>query len=184
MQEQILFAGFGGQGVMFVGMLVAYAAMDEGREVTWIPSYGPEMRGGTAHCFVVISDRPIGSPVVRRPGAAVVFNTPSFEKYEPLVAPAGLLVRNASLITQCSQRADITELGIGATEIADELGSPRLVNMVLLGATLVARPCVSLLSVSAALEKHLPEHHRDLLSLDREALQRGVEAAKQLLVLR
>jgi 2-oxoglutarate ferredoxin oxidoreductase subunit gamma len=85
MQEEFVFAGFGGQGVMFVGQLLAYAAMGEGFEVTWIPSYGPEMRGGTAHCFVVIGDKPIGSPITRQPKVAAVFNNPSFEKYEPLV---------------------------------------------------------------------------------------------------
>src|SRR5689334_11950070 len=99
MQKEYLFAGFGGQGIMFAGQLLAYAAMDYGLEVTWIPSYGPEMRGGTAHCVVVISDKPIGSPIVAHTSAALVFNNPSFNKYESVVRSGGLLVSNASLIS-------------------------------------------------------------------------------------
>ncbi len=177
MQQEFLFAGFGGQGVMFVGQLLAYAAMHEGFEVTWIPSYGPEMRGGTAHCFVVISDRPIGSPIVRYPGTVIVFNNPSFEKYEPMVAPGGLLARNASLITQASQRTDITEMAVPATSIADELGNLRLANVVLLGAVVAARPVISLEAVKHALDEHIPQHRRDLLSLNYVALTRGAALA-------
>jgi len=177
MHESFLFAGFGGQGVMFAGQLLAYAAMNEGREVTWIPSYGPEMRGGTAHCFVVISDRPIGSPVVRNPGVAVVFNNPSLQKCEPMVVRGGLLVRNSSLVVDASQRADITELAVPATEIADKLGNTRLTNVVLLGAMLVARPVLPLEAVRRALEEHLPAHRRDMLMLNLEALKQGAEFA-------
>src|SRR5574341_1968299 len=108
MQEEFLFAGFGGQGVMFAGQLLAYAGMHEDMEASWIPSYGPEMRGGTAHCFVVLSDKPIGSPVVKHPKTIVVFNNPSFIQYEPLVAPNGLLAMNVSLIKERSLRSDIT----------------------------------------------------------------------------
>ena len=100
MQHTILFSGFGGQGVMFVGQLLAYAGVAEGLNVTWIPSYGPEMRGGTAHCTVILSDKQIGSPIVAHPQIAAVLNEPSFEKYEPLVAEGGLLVINASLFTR------------------------------------------------------------------------------------
>jgi 2-oxoglutarate ferredoxin oxidoreductase subunit gamma len=180
MQEEFLFAGFGGQGVMFAGQLLAYAAMDEGFEVTWIQSYGPEMRGGTAHCYTVISDRPIGSPVVRHPKVAVAFNSPSFEKYEPLVAPGGLVVRNSSLITAHSQRTDITELAIPGTGTADELGNLRLANMVLLGAVLMGRPVLSIDALKHALNHHIPEHRRDLLDLNYDALERGAELARSL----
>ncbi len=143
-QEEFLFAGFGGQGVMFVGQLLAYAGMDEGLEVTWIPSYGPEMRGGTAHCFVVISEKPIGSPIVGNPRTVIAFNGPSFEKYDSLVAPGGLLVSNASLIAHHSARTDIRTLEVPATSIADELGNMRVTNLVMLGAVLGAHPVLPL----------------------------------------
>jgi 2-oxoglutarate ferredoxin oxidoreductase subunit gamma len=180
MLEQFVFAGFGGQGVMFVGQLLAYAALDEGREVTWIPSYGPEMRGGTAHCMVVISDRPISSPVVQHPQVAVVFNNPSLDKYNCLVVQGGLLVVNVSLVTRMCQRSDLTELDIPATQLASELGSVRVTNMVLLGAALAVRPVLPLESVRRALEKHVPERHRDLLALNLEALERGAGMAEEL----
>ncbi len=177
MQEEFLFAGFGGQGVMFAGQLLAYAAMEEGKEVTWIPSYGPEMRGGTAHCFVVISDRPIGSPIVRHPKVAVVFNNPSFEKYEPLVAPGGVLAVNASLVTLRSSRTDITVLEVPASDIADELGNLRIANLALLGAALMARPVLPLDAIKRALNNHIPEHRRDMLQVNYKALERGAEFA-------
>ncbi|HEC24352.1 MAG TPA: 2-oxoacid:ferredoxin oxidoreductase subunit gamma [Chloroflexi bacterium] len=180
MQEEFLFAGFGGQGVMFAGQLLAYAAMDEGLEVTWIPSYGPEMRGGTAHCYVVISDKPIGSPIVKHPKVVIVFNYPSFERYAPEVAPGGLLALNASLITQRSHRTDITELPVPATELADELGNLRLANVIMLGAVLAVRPVLSLDAMRHALENHIPEHRRDMLSANLEALERGADFAASL----
>lgn len=183
MQEQILFAGFGGQGVMFVGQLLAYAAMDARYDVTWIPSYGPEMRGGTAHCTVVISDKPIGSPIVSYPGIAVAFNNPSFEKYEPLVAAKGLLVYNASLIDRQPQRPDIETLAVPATDIADELGNLRLTNIVMLGALLAMRPLLTLDQIRHALAGHIPSHRRDLLPLNLEALERGAMVVQQTLEL-
>jgi 2-oxoglutarate ferredoxin oxidoreductase subunit gamma len=180
MQETFLIAGFGGQGVMFAGQLLAYAAMNEGLEVTWIPSYGPEMRGGTAHCYVVISDRPIGSPIVKHPQVVLVFNNPSFDKYEPLVAPGGVLARNASLVASASARTDITELPVPATALADEIGDLRLANVVLLGAVLTARPVISLDVLRSALEEHISAHHRDMLLLNFEALDRGAAFAASL----
>ncbi len=180
MQEQILFAGFGGQGVMFVGQLLAYAAMDNGYEVTWIPSYGPEMRGGTAHCYVVISDKPIGSPVVSKPKVAVAFNKPSFERYEPLVASDGLLVYNSSLIEDRSERTDTTQLPVPATDIADELGNLRLTNIVMLGALLTMRPILTVDALREALDAHIPSHRRNLLPLNLEALDRGAAEVKDL----
>lgn len=181
MQEEFLFAGFGGQGVMFVGQLLAYAAMSEGYEVTWIPSYGPEMRGGTAHCFVVISDKPIGSPIVRYPKTVVVFNNPSFEKYEASLAAGGLLARNASLIGASSMRTDIIDLGCPATALADELGNSKLANVVMLGAVLAARPVIPVEAVKRALDEHIPAHRRDLLGLNYKALERGAEFAANLM---
>jgi 2-oxoglutarate ferredoxin oxidoreductase subunit gamma len=179
-QRELVFSGFGGQGVMFVGQLLAYAAMDEGLHVTWIPSYGPEMRGGTAHCFVVISDRAIGSPQVRQPKVAVVFNSPSFDKYEPLVEAGGLLVINTSLINGRSARMDLTELDVPATDLAEKLGALRLANMLLLGAVLAARPLLPLEAVERALEQHIPAHRRDMLDLNYQALRQGAEFARSL----
>ncbi len=181
MHETFLIAGFGGQGVMFAGQLLAYAGMSEGREVTWIPSYGPEMRGGTAHCYVVISDRVIGSPIVKHPQIALVFNNPSFDKYEPLVATGGVLVRNASLVTRSSSRTDVTELPVPAAAMADEIGDLRLANVVMLGATLTARPIIPLDAIRRALDEHIPPHRRDMLAFNYEALNKGAAFAASLL---
>ncbi len=180
MQETFLIAGFGGQGVMFAGQLLAYAGMSEGREVTWIPSYGPEMRGGTAHCFVVISDKPIGSPIVKHPQVAMVFNNPSFDKYELLVITGGVLARNASLVTRTSARTDITELPVPAAELADDIGDLRLANVVMLGAVLTARPIIPLDAIRRALDEHIPPHRRDMLAFNYEALNKGAEFAASL----
>ena len=142
MQNDVIFAGFGGQGVLLVGKMLAYAGMREGREVSWLPSYGPEMRGGTANCTVVISDRPVGSPVVQHPGAAVVMNLPSLDKFEPGVKPGGVILINSSLINRTSERKDVAVVLVPANEIANELGNPRGANMVVLGAYLGATQAV------------------------------------------
>lgn len=173
MQEQLVFAGFGGQGVMFAGQILAYAAMDAGYEVTWIPSYGPEMRGGTAHCFVVISDKPIGSPMVGHPKIGVIFNIPSFTKYEPLIAPDGLLTVNSSLVKLPSQRHDIDILEIPATDLAESVGTTRLTNMVMLGAILAKRRIITHAQLREALEIHIPAHRRDMLPANYEAIEVG-----------
>ena len=122
MHDEIIFSGFGGQGALFAGQLLAYAASDNGLHVTWIPSYGPEMRGGTAHCTVVVSDEPIGSPLVRRPSSVVALNLPSFEKYETLVKSGGLLVYNRSLVDRPQVRDDIRYVAVPANEIAEAVG--------------------------------------------------------------
>ena len=122
MQTEVIVAGFGGQGVLFTGQLLSYAAMDEGKEVTWIPSYGPEMRGGTANCTVVIADEEIGSPLVRNPKAVIAMNLPSLDKYEPVVQAGGLLVINGSMVNREVTRTDIRSVVVPANEIAEELG--------------------------------------------------------------
>lgn len=181
-QMDFLFAGFGGQGVMFAGQLLAYAAMDAHLHVTWIPSYGPEMRGGTANCTVMIGNKPIGSPVTPHPQTAVVFNTASFAKYEPLIREDGILLRNASLIATASARLDITELAIPASELAEQLGSPKLTNMLLLGAALAVRPIMPLITMFDALRAHLPAHRADLLPLNIQALEAGFAFASEQIV--
>ena len=178
MQTEILLAGFGGQGVMFAGQLLAYTAMDEGYEVTWIPSYGPEMRGGTAHCFVVISDHPIGSPIVRHPQIALVFNAPSFEKYEPMVAAGGLLISNSSLISRTSTRTDISYQEVPASTIAEEIGDARLTNVIMLGAMLQMQPIFPHEVLAESIKKHLPQRHQKMLALNLQALEAGAHHAQ------
>jgi 2-oxoglutarate ferredoxin oxidoreductase subunit gamma len=173
MHEDIIFSGFGGQGALFAGQLLAYAAVDNGLHVTWIPSYGPEMRGGTAHCTVVVSDEPIGSPLVRRPTSVVALNLPSFEKYEPLVKDGGLLVYNSSLVDKAPVRSDIRYAPIPANDIAEQLGNVRQANVVLLGGFLVATGVLPLEAVMAALDSHLPGRQRRFLDSNKEALRRG-----------
>lgn len=178
MQTEIIIAGFGGQGILFAGQVLAYAALDTGHEVTWIPSYGPEMRGGTANCTVIIADEEIGAPTVRHPKAAMVFNLPSFDKYEPLVKPEGVLVVNQSLVDRSFQRTDIDCVMIAANEIAEELGDRRLTNMVMLGAMLGKLPVLGIETIEKALENHLPERHRRLLPLNSQALREGMRQAQ------
>ncbi len=147
MQNDLIIAGFGGQGVLLIGKMLAYAGMADGKEVSWLPSYGPEMRGGTCNCTVVIADRPVGSPVVERPWVAMVMNLPSLEKYEGMVKPGGLLLVNTSLINRDVQRSDVRVVKVPANEIANRLGNPRAANMVALGAYLGATRAVSLAAV-------------------------------------
>ena len=178
MQTEIILAGFGGQGILFAGQLMAYAAMDTGKQVTWIPSYGPEMRGGTANCTVIIADEEIGSPTVRNPQAVMAFNLPSFDKYEPMVVPGGVLIANASLINRDIERVDLRGVMIPANEIAEELGNKRMTNMVMLGALLDQLPVLTIAMLEQALVDHLPERHRQLLKLNYLALQNGAEFAQ------
>ncbi|MCS6906731.1 MAG: 2-oxoacid:acceptor oxidoreductase family protein [Anaerolineales bacterium] len=177
MQTEILIAGFGGQGVLFAGQVLAYAAMDAGCEVTWIPSYGPEMRGGTANCTVIISDEEIGSPLVLNPRGVIALNLPSLDKYEPLVKPGGVLVVNSSLVNRGSRREDIESVFIPASEIAESLGNRRLLNMVALGALVAKLPVLSLDQVKRALEDHLPERHKQFLQANLQALDAGASFA-------
>ncbi len=178
MQEEIILSGFGGQGVLFAGMILAYAGMDSGKNVTWIPSYGPEMRGGTAHVTVIVADGEIGSPVIRRPSAALVLNNPSMEKYEPLVKEGGALVYNSSLISSPPRRTDIRYAAVPASDIATELGSVKMANIVALGALVTTTGVLPLDAVVRALRAHLPESKRQLLEPNVQALQRGAELAK------
>ena len=173
MMHEIVVAGFGGQGVMLMGQLLTEAGMNSGMSVTWLPSYGPEMRGGTANCSVMLSDAPIGSPIASQPTAAIVMNIQSFDKFEPTIQPNGLLLINSSLIDKTSARTDVRQFAIPANEIAIELGDARVANMVMLGAFLGASQALSLDSVMYALEKKLPAHRRNLLPMNRLALERG-----------
>lgn len=175
MQTEIVIAGFGGQGVLFTGQLLTYAAMDEGKEVTWIPSYGPEMRGGTANCTVVISDDEIGSPMVSSPSAVIAMNLPSLDKYESKVKAGGLLVINESMVDREVKRDDIKVVMVKANDIAEELGDKRMMNMVLLGALISNLAVLPLEAIEKALNIHLPQRHHKLLPQNYEALKRGAQ---------
>jgi 2-oxoglutarate ferredoxin oxidoreductase subunit gamma len=173
MLEEIIIAGFGGQGVMSMGQLIAYAGMLEGKGVSWLPSYGPEQRGGTANCAVVVSDEPVGSPLVTNPSTAIVLNNPSFEKFEPRVQPGGLLIINSSLVTRVSERSDIKIIEITATDIATDLGNARVANMILLGAFIEFTNVVSVDSIIESLKKVLSEDKHHLIDVNKQALSKG-----------
>ncbi len=182
MQTEIIFSGFGGQGALFAGQVLAFAAMDAGHDVTWMPSYGPEMRGGTANCTVIIADEEIGSPTVKYPKAAVVMNLPSLDKFEPLVVPGGVLIVNSSLVNRDPTRTDIIWLMIPAQEIAEMIGPRRLLNMVMLGALLDKLPILSLDEIKAALTAHLAERHKKLLPSNMQALDKGAAFSRGQLI--
>lgn len=177
METSIIISGFGGQGALFAGQLLTYAGMDAGKHVTWIPSYGPEMRGGTAHCVVIISDDPVGSPVVAYPDIAIVFNLPSYHKYEPLVKPGGLLVVNSSLVELESSRTDIDTIYIPANAMAEEWGTSKMLNIAMVGATLAARPVLPLNVVENALVSHLPASKKHLVEGNLQVIRYGFQFA-------
>ncbi|HHT47957.1 MAG TPA: 2-oxoacid:ferredoxin oxidoreductase subunit gamma [Firmicutes bacterium] len=174
MTHEMVCAGFGGQGVMLIGQLLAYGGMLEGKEVTWFPSYGPEMRGGTANCSVVISDQPVGSPIVAEPDGLIAMNGPSLMRFKGVVKPGGVIVYNASLIEELpEQPAGVRLFAVATNELAQEIGNDKVGNMVALGAFLGLSKVVGLASVEAALEKVLPERRHHLIPLNISALRRG-----------
>jgi len=173
MLEEIIIAGFGGQGVMSMGQLIAYAGMLEGKGVSWLPSYGPEQRGGTANCAVVVSDEPVGSPLVTKPSTAIVLNNPSFDKFEPRVRSGGLLILNSSLVVRTSERKDIQTIEISATDLANDLGNSRVANMILLGAFLERTKIVSEEAILESLKKVLSAEKHHLIEINEQALKKG-----------
>ena len=177
MQNETVIAGFGGQGVLFTGKLMAYAGMEDGMEVTWFPSYGPEMRGGTANCTVIISDDEIGSPQVLNPRAVIVMNQPSLDKYEDLVAPGGYLAINCSMTNRSARRDDIQVIEVPATELAEEIGDRRLANSIMLGALAAKADFINLESVEKAVGKSLTGTKQSLVDLNLQALRKGAASA-------
>lgn len=177
MHEEVIFAGFGGQGVLLIGQLVTYAGMIEGANVSWMPSYGPEMRGGTANCQVVVSSREVSSPLVTEPNSLIALNKPSLDKFAPWVKRGGLIIYNSSLIESPPQRTDVRVLAVPSNDIANELGDLRISNMVALGAYLATTRVVGCDTVLDAMKKVLPERRHNLIPLNRQALARGVEIA-------
>jgi 2-oxoglutarate ferredoxin oxidoreductase subunit gamma len=172
--EEIIISGFGGQGILFAGQVLAYAGMVESRHVSWMPSYGAEMRGGTAHCTVILSDEEIGSPLVRQPSAAIVLNIPSINKYEPLIQQGGVLIYNSSLITRAPIRTDIRVIAVPANDIAAELGEVRIANLVMVGALLAETGLVQPETIDAVLDEHISARRRHLLEANKTALRRGM----------
>jgi 2-oxoglutarate ferredoxin oxidoreductase subunit gamma len=176
MERAIVFAGFGGQGLLFAGEVLARAALTEGKEVLWLPSYGPEMRGGTAYCSVVVSDRPIGSPIISAPRCAAVMNRPSFDKFSPLIKPDGLLVVNSSLIDVRCERKDLDQVYVPANEIAIRAGSARAANMAMLGAFVGRSRLVKMASIEAALREKFGDKPQ-ICELNLKVLAEGAACA-------
>jgi len=180
MLQEMVFAGFGGQGVLSMGTMLAYAAMKENREVSWFPSYGPEMRGGTANCMVNISDQPIASPIVPAYDVAVVLNLPSLKKFEPKVKPGGILIWESSIIKDPPQRTDIHAYALPAIQIASEkLKNVKVMNMVVLGALVQLNRVVGKASLLEALEGALPKRYHHLLPLNEQAIEIGMSLVEK-----
>jgi 2-oxoglutarate ferredoxin oxidoreductase subunit gamma len=173
MQTEVIISGFGGQGTLYAGQVLAYAAMDEGKQVTWFPSYGPEMRGGTANCTVVISDEEIGSPIVKHPKAVLALNLPSLDKYEQMIAPGGCLVVNESMVNRKPERTDIRVVMLPANEIAREIGNERAANMVMLGALLANMDILPIEALEKALKNHTAQRLQKFVEMNIQALHRG-----------
>jgi 2-oxoglutarate ferredoxin oxidoreductase subunit gamma len=173
--QEIIFAGFGGQGILSMGKFLAYAGMDAGLNVSWLPSYGPEMRGGTANCSVILTDAEVGSPVVTDPDSVIVMNRPSLDKFEKSLKQNGLLVLDSDLVNREPERTDIESIKIPAQSIAEELGSKTIANMVLLGALVAKTKIVSMEVLLEALKAHGKERFYEINKL---ALEKGAQYAK------
>lgn len=175
--ERILCAGFGGQGVMSLGQMLAYAGMLEGKNVTWMPSYGPEMRGGTAYCSVVVSDEPVGSPIVTTNATSlIVMNLPSFERFEKSVVPGGLILMNSSLIDRRVQRRDVRVYPVAANELAATCGGPKASNMIMFGAYMALTGSPKLVNAIEAFKKVFGSRSAKMLTLNMKILEKGMGA--------
>lgn len=173
--EEIIIAGFGGQGVLSLGQMLAYAAMIDGKGTSWMPSYGPEMRGGTANCITIVSTERISSPIISRFDTGIILNQPSLEKFEKAIKPGGILMYEESTIIHPPTREDISVYRLGAIAEADKLQKKQVANMIMLGAFLELKPIVSMESIIKALKKVLPERHHHLVPLNEQAILRGKE---------
>lgn len=171
--EELIIAGFGGQGVLSLGMTLAYAGMIDEKEISWMPSYGPEMRGGTANCITIISDRKISSPIISKFDTAIILNQPSMDKFADKVKPGGILLYESGNIFKPSTRSDIEIIGIPATTEANKLKNSKIMNMIMLGAYLQLKPVVKKESILEALKKVLPEKYHNLIPLNQQALELG-----------
>lgn len=174
MKKEIIISGFGGQGVLSMGKILAYSALMEGREVTWMPAYGPEQRGGTANVTVIISDRRISSPVLSTYDVAITLNQPSLDKFQDRVKPGGILIYDSYGVLNPPRRADISVYAVDAMEKAAEMRNSKVFNMIVLGALMRVCPVVSADSIRKALCKTLPERHHALIPLNMDALNQGM----------
>ena len=177
MHREVTIAGFGGQGIMLMGKMLAYAGLGEGREVVWLPSYGPEMRGGTAYCNVVISDKPIGSPIFAAPSAAVIMNKPSLDKFGPEVKPGGSLMINSSLIDSDFDRDDIEIFRVPCNQLAQQAGTSKAANMVALGAYIGMSEAVSLDAIEKLINKTFA-HKAGVVDINIKALHQGYDMVR------
>jgi 2-oxoglutarate ferredoxin oxidoreductase subunit gamma len=173
MQEELIVAGFGGQGVLSLGMTLAYAGMVEGKEISWMPSYGPEMRGGTANCITILSEKEISSPIISQFDTAILLNQPSMDKFSLRVKPGGILFYESGNVLMPSKRTDIEMIGIPAAAESLQMKNAKIMNMIMLGAYLQRKPVVKVESILEALKKVLPEKYHHLLPLNRQAMERG-----------
>ena len=176
--HEIIIAGFGGQGLLFSGKVLAYAGLLEGRELSWLPSYGPEMRGGTANCNVILSDTPVGSPIVQHPNVLMVMNLPSLDKYEADVVPGGAIFVDSTLISRKVERTDVEAYYVPATQMANDMGFPTLANMILLGAIIKKTGCISEEGLPDALHKVIPARKANLFDANMAAIQAGMKAVE------
>ena len=172
---QMLIAGFGGQGVLFLGKIVAYQGLIADKQVSWLPSYGPEMRGGTANCSIIISDTPVGSPIVAKPDCLVAMNLPSLDKYEDAVVPGGKIFVDSTLITRKIEREDVEAFYIPATQIANDMGIPTLANMIILGKVLAEYPEIGMEYLEAAMGKVVSAKRANLIEQNLGAIKLGYE---------
>jgi 2-oxoglutarate ferredoxin oxidoreductase subunit gamma len=179
MTEEIIIAGFGGQGVLSMGQILSYGAAAEGKEISWMPSYGPEMRGGTANCITIISDKKISSPIISSFDTAIILNQPSMDKFEPKVKPGGLLIYDSTNILNPPTRTDIDISAVPAADEANRLNNTKVMNMIMLGAFLAKKPLISTDSAIEGLKKVLPERYHHLLPLNKQALFAGIELVKK-----
>ena len=177
MTTRILLAGFGGQGILFAGKFLAYQGLLEEKKLSWLPSYGPEMRGGTANCSVILSDDDIGSPIVSEPDVLVVMNLPSFDKYEKAVVPGGKIFVDSTLIDRRAERTDVDVYYVPATQIARQMDAPALANMVLTGKLIRETGLVAFERIEPALKKVIPAKHADMLELNLKAIKTGYDLA-------
>ncbi len=179
MTEEIIIAGFGGQGVLSMGQILCYSGVMQGKEVSWMPSYGPEMRGGTANCTAIISDRQISSPVLNTFDTAIVLNQPSLDKFEAAVKPGGLLIYEENGITRKPERTDINVFSITAYDESVRMNNTKVFNMIVIGGFLKVRPIIELENVIKGLEKVLPERYHHLIPLNKKAIHQGMEIIKE-----
>lgn len=178
MEKGVVISGFGGQGVMLAGELLAEAGKEEGKYVTFLPSYGPEMRGGTANCHVIVSDTTIASPIIGYPKVAIVLNLPSLDKYEPLMKKDGIIIINKTLVPREVKRDDVRVLQIDAQHVAEDFGNKKVVNMILLGAYVEIEKPVKIETLKNALKSYLTGRKAELIEVNERALEKGAEIAR------